>query len=283
MVDRRHIRERGLEPLSKKRAQPLVCPIQEQIDGGHRPFGERLCGTDARLEPKNLDGSMTLHHQSLPNVSGNPDLAKIVFDETVLMLIAQPGEEASACGGLIRECCERGRPPFVVIVTDGTSTTNEAEAVPQQAQRRERETRRALGLLGVPRDRMLMVGIFSGTVPQAGALFGAMMDAVVFLTWRYDCNAICAPCPSGTDDHRAVNLVGKAVADAIQAPLISYPVYTLVESPVAIDAPDDGCPLYLDTEVHLPVKIQAMEVHGPSSTPIGQETYFVQRFRSKTN
>ena len=43
----------------------------------------------------------------------------ITGPENTLILLPAPGDEVTACGGLIAEACARGLPPFVVIFGDG--------------------------------------------------------------------------------------------------------------------------------------------------------------------
>ncbi len=111
----------------------------------------------------------------------------------MLVLAASPGDEALACGGLIAEACARGRPPLVAVLTDGASL-GAPDAPPDiRARAHERETRAAVLSLGLPRDRLLMLGVRDDAVPAEGEFFAQIVAAVGFLTWMRDLNVICGP------------------------------------------------------------------------------------------
>ena len=44
-----------------------------------------------------------------------------------------------------------------------------------------------------PRAALLMLGVRDGEVPASGPFFDQVVDAIAFLTWMRDLNAICAP------------------------------------------------------------------------------------------
>ena len=73
----------------------------------------------------------------------------ILAAETLLILAERPGDAAPGCGGLIVERCRAGRPPFVVVLTDGPVL----DAAADEAVRRE------LAGLGLASGRMLMFGL----------------------------------------------------------------------------------------------------------------------------
>ena len=77
-------------------------------------------------------------------------LRAITGDENVLILVPGPGDESLWCGGLIAESCRRGRPPFVMVLGDGTgSHPRSAEYPPDRlANLRDRETRGGGGAPG---------------------------------------------------------------------------------------------------------------------------------------
>ena len=68
--------------------------------------------------------------------------------ESTLILLAEPGEDVTACGGLIAEASARGRRPFVVILSDA-ATDSPATPVP----RRQLASRTACKRLGLPDDQ----------------------------------------------------------------------------------------------------------------------------------
>jgi hypothetical protein len=64
----------------------------------------------------------------------------------------------------------------------------------------------------LPRDRLLMVGLFDGTIPGDGPVFDAVVKAVTLVMWARDCNVICAP---SRDDPAPAGRATAAVADAV--------------------------------------------------------------------
>jgi LmbE family N-acetylglucosaminyl deacetylase len=110
------------------------------------------------------------------------DAATILAAETVLVLAARPGEAVRDCGALIAHLCRQGRPPFVVVLTDGNAAGAEAD----------RQARAALAACGLDGGRLLMFGI-AGELPAEGTLFDAAVRALCFVAWRHDCNVLCAP------------------------------------------------------------------------------------------
>jgi len=117
-------------------------------------------------------------------------LIDITGPENTLILLAAPGDEVTACGGFIAEACARGRPPFVVILGDGAP-----DGCGRLARERERASRTACRILGLPGDRLLFVGLQQGDFPAAGTkLFHALQAAMAQVSWRRDCNVILAPC-----------------------------------------------------------------------------------------
>jgi LmbE family N-acetylglucosaminyl deacetylase len=113
----------------------------------------------------------------------------ITGPENTLILVAAPGDEVTACGGLIAESCARGRPPFVVILGDGAP-----DGAARLARERERASRLACRLLGLPDDRLLFVGLKQNDFPATGTpFFNALQAAMAQVSWRRDCNVILAP------------------------------------------------------------------------------------------
>jgi LmbE family N-acetylglucosaminyl deacetylase len=121
------------------------------------------------------------------DIVGTRRVADITGEENILLLLAAPGDEVT-CGGLIAEACARGRPPFVAILGDGA-----ADGTALTARRRERATREACRVLGLPAERLLFLGLRDGGFPAVGdGLFQAVRAALAQLSWRHDCNVIAA-------------------------------------------------------------------------------------------
>jgi hypothetical protein len=113
------------------------------------------------------------------------DADAVFAAENVLVLAARPGEAVRHCGALIARLCRQGRPPFVVVLTDGNAAGADAD----------RQARAELAACGLDGGRLLMFGI-AGEVPAAGPLLQAAVAALCFVTWRHDCNVVCASGPA---------------------------------------------------------------------------------------
>ncbi|MBV8398966.1 MAG: PIG-L family deacetylase [Acetobacteraceae bacterium] len=139
------------------------------------------------MTPDALDPS-PLPLSSLEMITGN---------ENLLVLAPHPGDESLRCGGLIAQCCRRGRPPFLMVLEDGSATG--PYSPDERASRHEQETRQAVRHLGLPSERLLMVGLYEGTAWSGGPVFEAVVRAVALVMWARDCNVICAPAPQSGD------------------------------------------------------------------------------------
>jgi LmbE family N-acetylglucosaminyl deacetylase len=143
-------------------------------------------------------------------------LSEIFEGQYVLLLAVRPGDETRDCGGFIAESCARGRPPFVCIVTDGSSEPSHPlgnRSPGEIAQARADQTRQATWQLGLPDERLVLFGLYDGSVPQSGTRFTRLVDAVADIARRYDCNTVCAPLrPQSAGDHLAVQTLARALA-----------------------------------------------------------------------
>src|ERR1700722_17846159 len=79
----------------------------------------------------------------------------IANDDIVMVLAPHADDESLGCAGLIAELTRMGRPPVVVIVTDGTGSHPSSHAYPPSRLRalREREALQAVTILGLPAGR----------------------------------------------------------------------------------------------------------------------------------
>jgi hypothetical protein len=102
-----------------------------------------------------------------------------LFDtENTLILAAGPDDAVRHCGALIAALCRQGRPPFVIALGDAGADADRA----------------ALAACGLAGGRLLIFGI-PGELPVDGPVFAAAVRALSFVSWRYDCNLVCAPAP----------------------------------------------------------------------------------------
>jgi LmbE family N-acetylglucosaminyl deacetylase len=112
----------------------------------------------------------------------------------------------------------------------------------------ERETRVAARCLGLPSGRLLMTGLFDGTIPDSGPVFDAVVRAVVLVMWARDCNVICAPWAGAGPVERATDRIAEAVAARSGVAQLAYA------------AAGSGV-LTLDISRDLPAKQQAIAAH----------------------
>jgi LmbE family N-acetylglucosaminyl deacetylase len=151
------------------------------------------------------------------------NLRAIFDDQYVLLLAVRPGDETLCCGGFIAESCARGRPPFVCIVTDGSSDATTVHSPEQVAQWRAERSRAAMAMLDLPDERLLLFGLYDDSVPQVDALFERLVGAVADIARRYDCNVLCAPFqPQASGDYSAVHRLAQTVAARADLTLIWY-------------------------------------------------------------
>jgi hypothetical protein len=109
------------------------------------------------------------------------DAAALFDTENLLLLAARQGDAVRDNAGLIARLCRQGRPPFVVVLTDGN----------QDGARADQQARSELAECGLDGGRLLMFGI-AGEIPEAGPVFDAAVAALNFVSWRHDCNVLCA-------------------------------------------------------------------------------------------
>jgi LmbE family N-acetylglucosaminyl deacetylase len=194
-------------------------------------------------------------------------LIDITGPENTLILLAAPGDEVTACGGFIAEACARGRPPFVVILGDGAP-----DGCTRLARERERASRIACRLLGLPDDRVLFVGLRQGKFPAIGApLFNALQAAMAEISWRRDCNVILAPFASEDSGHAADAVTAWQLACALAGDI---DVSLLAGVPMAaLPGPRAKHGWRLDLRQWDDRKAQAALAHGTHIRDAGYEIY----------
>jgi len=192
--------------------------------------------------------------------------AKITGGENVLILAPHPGDESLFCGGLIAELCRLGRPPFVMVLDDGSashphSSTYSAEHL---AHLHERETRAAVRHLGLQPARLLMVGLLDGSPPSAeGPIFKAVVRAVAFVMWARDCNVLLAPAPNTPDPaHEATYRIARAVVAETGVGVLFYPGATAMTA-------EHG--QRLDISAHWAAKQAAIAAHATLQSAEGPD------------
>ena len=155
------------------------------------------------------------------------DIATITGPGRTMILAPHPDDESLGCGGMIAELCRLGRPPLVVIVTDGTASHPDSPSVlaPVLRRLREHEAAEALRHLGL-RDpaSLIFLRLRDAGAPHAGLEFEAAVARIV--QHAAGCETICATW--GYDphcDHEAADLMAREVAARTGLRHLAYPVW----------------------------------------------------------
>lgn len=188
---------------------------------------------------------------------------------TSLILAPHPDDETLGCGGLIAALCEAGRPPLVVVATDGAGSHPNSRRYPPPALAALRETEllAAVAMLGVDAERVHFLRLPDTRAPTAGPAFDSAVAAVcalaggvdtIFTTWPHD--------PHG--DHAAVAAIGQAAAGQAGTRLRYFPVWGWLRPP------DDVLPdlaiagTRFDIAARLPLKRRAIAAHASQYTDL---------------
>jgi LmbE family N-acetylglucosaminyl deacetylase len=172
----------------------------------------------------------------------------------MLIVVPHPDDETLAAGGLIASQRARGVDITIVAVTDGEHAYTDNHGL--AALRREEQTA-ALARLGVPRDKIIRLGLTDSSVShQENNLIAALQPLVTAQTqilapWHGDFHP----------DHEACARSAKAVSNATGATLISYFFWTWHRgTPATIDGLTlASFPL---TEAALTAKLEALTCHA---------------------
>jgi LmbE family N-acetylglucosaminyl deacetylase len=191
-------------------------------------------------------------------------LEEIAQGETIMVLAPHPDDESLGCGGLIAQACALGRPPVVMILTDGTGSHPSSPSYPPCRLRdlREREARKAVAALGLPLERIHFLRFRDTAAPKSGPDFDCAVAALVRLIRVYNCRTLCAPWlyePHG--DHEAAQLIARSTARIAKARLLSYLVWgwTLAPDAALPDEQVDGWRLGISDQLAL--KRRAIAAH----------------------
>ena len=183
---------------------------------------------------------------------------------TALVLAPHPDDESLGCGGLIADACQAGRPPLVVVVTDGAGSHPNSLAwpAPRLRDRRESETRDAVACLGLPPDRLAFLRLPDTRAPTEGPEFEGAVDRLAALAAAHGCDTILAPWQHDPHcDHEAAWRMAKALAAQGGQRLLFYPVWGwLIPPDTMLDAPaPQGWRLPIGS--HLQAKALAIRSH----------------------
>lgn len=156
---------------------------------------------------------------------------KVIAPGTALVLSPHPDDESLGCGGFIASAAREGRPPVVVIVSDGSASHPDSRAWPprRMAQLRQEESHDAAALLGLPSDRLLFLGLQDAAVPTEGDSFDAVVQRLLEIVTLYDCQTVLVPWRYDPHcDHEAVWIMGQKLKALLpHLRLLAYPVWGL--------------------------------------------------------
>ena len=175
-----------------------------------------------------------------------------------------PDDESLGCGGFIAESCSRGRPPAVVIMTDGTASHPNSLTYPMDRLRvlRERETANALSALGLSADRLHFMRLRDSAMPPTGVLAEAAIAELRRLVRLYQCTTILAPWIHDPHcDHETTQMMVRAAISGLAVSLYSYPVWGWLLPPQQLleDEVIEGW--RLNITIHLDRKKRAIASH----------------------
>ena len=181
------------------------------------------------------------------------------------MLAPHADDESLGCGGLIAEACARGRPPFVLVLTDGAGSHPGSRAYPpaRLAALREAEARAAAAALGLPPGRVGFLRLPDTAAPTSGPTFDAAVRAILGRAAEVGCGLLLAPWRHDPHcDHEAAHLMAAEAARRSGLVHLAYPVWgwTL---PDAAELPGEAPRGWrLDVARHLPAKRRAIAAHA---------------------
>lgn len=192
-------------------------------------------------------------------------LNELIGSGNILVLAPHPDDESLGCGGLIAAACMAGRPPEVLILTDGTGSHPSSVMYPAPRLRtvREKEAKDATQILGLPPDQLRFMGLPDTAAPTHGPAFQNAVEAIVAVMEVTGCRVVAAPCLWDPHcDHVAAHLMAKEAALHSGGRLLSYPtwVWTIPDTTELPIASVHGW--RLDVTAHLPTKHKAIAAHA---------------------
>jgi LmbE family N-acetylglucosaminyl deacetylase len=178
----------------------------------------------------------------------------------ILVLAPHPDDESLGCGGLIAECCRLGRPPLVVILTDGTGS-HPAMSPHILRDLRENEAAHALRELGLnDPDALVFLRLPDTAAPHDGPAFEAAAARIAALASH--CTTICAPWRHDPHcDHQSADKLARAAAAIARIHHLSYPVWGWTLPPDTNLADQPSKAWRLDISQMLSKKQRAIAAH----------------------
>jgi LmbE family N-acetylglucosaminyl deacetylase len=181
----------------------------------------------------------------------------------ILILAPHPDDESLGCGGLIAACCAADRPPFVLVLTDGTGSHPRSRLYPAARLKdtRQMEARRAMAILGLGPSRSAFLDLPDTAAPHDGAALERAVAAIAARARAIGCTTIAAPWQHDPHcDHLAAHRMAEAAAAQLGLRHIAYPVWGwILPADDTLDVVVAGG--RLDIERHLSAKRRAIAAH----------------------
>ncbi|MCQ8278282.1 PIG-L family deacetylase [Acetobacteraceae bacterium KSS8] len=188
-----------------------------------------------------------------------------VLPGTVLILAPHPDDESLGCGGIIAALCAAGRPPVVVVLTDGAGSHPSSPSWPPERLRavRAQEVAQAVSLLGLPQDHLVLMNLADTRAPREGPAFERAVADLAAIAVARGCDSILSSWehdPHG--DHVAAWHIARAATDRIGARALAYPVWGWTLDEEAVLPGEIPAGWRIDVEPFLDVKARAVAAHA---------------------
>ena len=163
--------------------------------------------------------------QALPETPASA----LLGDRTLVVVAPHPDDESLGCGGLIAWAAAQGRTVELVYLTNGERSHPGSRRYPPKrlGHLRQTEARAAAASLGVPASRLHFLGLpdsgLDGLGPAARRQAQRQLEHILGNQFPLACVT------ARTDphaDHQAAWHLAAAAAQALDVPLLSYPVWT---------------------------------------------------------
>ncbi|GBR09342.1 PIG-L deacetylase family protein [Acetobacter oeni] len=192
---------------------------------------------------------------------GTPD---DIAPGTALILVPHADDESLGCGGLIATLCAAGRPPVIVILTDGTGSHPNSLTWPASRLRaqREQEARNATACLGLPDHHLVFLRLHDTQAPHDGPDFDHAVHHLTKLARTTNSTTLLAPWRHDPHcDHESAWKMAVTISNTLNIALFAYPVWGwLIPPETNIDEPPPKG-FRLDITPFQTIKTRAIHLH----------------------
>jgi LmbE family N-acetylglucosaminyl deacetylase len=185
----------------------------------------------------------------------------------VAIVAPHPDDESLGCGGLIARLAALGRPPLVIVVSDGTGSHPNSRSFPAERLRalREEETRAAVAALGLPLPPHFL-RLRDTAVPHPGNPDFA--EAVERIASALPPEGVDTIAVSFRDDPHCDHQASFALAAAVIARTARLLEYVIWNDEAATATPPGFRPLRLDIAGVLDAKLRAIACHQSQTSDL---------------